>query len=79
MTDEFRAASGRKPQPCIFSREVLSKLSPEQLEKVADALLDSDVSSPGIAAVVGNWAGMPVNEQSVLRHRKKTCGCFRGQ
>lgn len=78
MTDnEFQAASGRKPKPCIFSREVLQKLDAEQLEKVTDALLDDGVSNPGIARVVGKWIGGTVHEQSVLRHRKGTCGCFR--
>lgn len=75
--DEFRAASGHQRKPCIFSREVLSKLNEEQLEKVADALLDDGVSNPGIAKVVKRWTGIDVSEQSVLRHRNQSCGCYR--
>lgn len=78
MTDnEFKAESGRKPRPCVFSREVLQQLDSEQLEKVTDALLDGDVSAPGIARVVKRWTGINVHEQSVLRHRKGQCGCAR--
>lgn len=75
--NEFRAASGHKRKPCIFSREVLSKLDADQLEKVTDALLDDKVSNPGIATVVKRWTGIEVSEQSVLRHRNGKCGCAR--
>ena len=74
--NEFRAASGHQRKPCIFSREVLSKLTEDQLEKVTDALLDEKVSNPGIAKVVTRWTGIEVGEQSVLRHRNRRCGCY---
>lgn len=75
--DEFRAATGKQPKPCLFSREVLSKLNEEQLGKVADALVDDQVSAQAIATIVGRWVGFDVDHQGVYRHRKGTCSCDR--
>lgn len=78
VDNEFQAESGQKRKPCIFSREALSKLTEDQLQKVTDALEDEKVSAPGIARVVKRWIGVSVHDQAVLRHRNKVCGCFAG-
>lgn len=76
---EFRDETGQKVKPCVFSREVLLHLNEEQLDKVADALMadEKEVSNPAIVRVVKRWTGIECSEQSVYRHRKQTCGCFR--